>query len=386
MNWLKQTYDLPLKLLLANVAGTQEPIYGPDAIQPVSKQAEKTPYTELKKEDLKWRAPQYTSVETQTFYMMADDGTLAWVQVIYNNIAGLHTTCQFNTKIYSLDGSAPHLWHSDTLYNHLFDPDMYSFGADNLALTLNEAGDAYTIKSAVNENSLVNLTFARKAPGVVIGENGTSYFGTDHANPWGSMSHAFWPRCTVEGTITTKEKTFDLKGLGFYSFALQGMKPHHAAARWNFVNFQGPSYSAWLMEFTTPPSYGSTVVSVGGVVKDDKILYAGSTNTATHLETHTDSDNDWPEPKSIKFTWDGKGKEGNELHAELEGSLGKRLDRIDVMYELPGFVKSFVGSVAGTKPYIYQYSPQDKLTLKVKEGETEVSEQGSMFSEATFIS
>lgn len=105
---------------------------------------------------------------------------------------------------------------------------MYSFGADNLALTLNEPGDAYTIKSAVNENSLVNLTFSRKAPGVVIGENGTSYFGTDHANPWGSMSHAFWPRCTVEGTITTKEKTYDMKGLGFYSFALQGMKPHHA--------------------------------------------------------------------------------------------------------------------------------------------------------------
>lgn len=154
------------------------------------------------------------------------------------------------------------------------------------------------------------------------------------------------------------------------------------------------------MEFITPPSYGSTLVSVGGVVKDDKILYAGSTNSAKHLETHNDSENDWPEPKSVKFTWDGKD---NELHAELEGPLGKRLDRIDVMYELPGFVKSFVGSVAGTKPYIYQvnitkalrtvcmltrrqYSPQDKLTLKVKEGETEFSEQGSMFSEATFIS
>jgi len=135
------------------------------------------------------------------------------------------------------------------------------------------------------------------------------------------------------------------------------------AARWNFVNFQGPSYSAWLMEFTTPPSYGSTVVTVGGVVKDDKILYAGSTNTATHLETHTDSDNDWPEPKSIKYTWDGKGKEDNELHAELEGSLGKRLDRIDVMYELPGFVKSFVGSVAGTKPYIYQVSIHPDVVL-----------------------
>ncbi|KAI7970651.1 hypothetical protein EIK77_003051 [Talaromyces pinophilus] len=145
------------------------------------------------------------------------------------------------------------------------------------------------------------------------------------------------------------------------------------AARWNFVNFQGPSYSAWLMEFTTPPSYGSTVVSVGGVVKDDKILYAGSTNTATHLETHTDSDNDWPEPKSIKFTWDGKGKEDNELHAELEGSLGKRLDRIDVMYELPGFVKSFVGSVAGTKPYIYQVSNHPSVVIYLANSMTVLS-------------
>jgi hypothetical protein len=72
---------------LASVAGTQEPIYGPDAIQSVSKQAEETPYTELKKEDLKWVAPQYTSVETQTFYAMADNGGLAMVQIIYSNVA-----------------------------------------------------------------------------------------------------------------------------------------------------------------------------------------------------------------------------------------------------------------------------------------------------------
>lgn len=111
-----------------------------------------------------------------------------------------------------------------------------------------------------------------------------------------------------------------------------------------------------MMEFTTPPSYGSTVVNVGGVVKEDKILYAGSTNSATHLETHTDSENDWPEPKSINFTWKGKGKEVDSVHAVLEGSLGNKLDRIDVMYELPGFVKSFVGSVSGARPYIYQVS------------------------------
>jgi hypothetical protein len=71
---------------LADVAGTQEPIYGPEAIQPVTKQAEKTPYTELTKNDLKWKAPQHTCVETQTFYLMADNGALCFLQVIYSNV------------------------------------------------------------------------------------------------------------------------------------------------------------------------------------------------------------------------------------------------------------------------------------------------------------
>jgi hypothetical protein len=268
----------------------------------------------------------------------------------------------------------------------MFDENMLSFGADNLALTLNEEGTAYTIKSAVNEDSLVNLTFTRAAPGFVVGKDGTSYFGTDPANPWGSMMHAFWPRCRVEGTITTKEKTYDLTGRGLFIHAIQGMKPHHAAARWNFVNFQTPSYSAVMMEYTTPPSYGSTVVNVGGIVKDDEIIYAGATNSATHTASAHDADSDWPAPTSIKWVWDGKSKDEKDVHAELEGPLGDRLDRIDVMAEVPGFVKTIAGSVAGTRPYIFQYSPQEKLSLKLKIGDEEFSEEGSMFSEATFIS
>lgn len=149
---------------------------------------------------------------------------------------GIHTTCQFNSKIFAPNGDAPHIWHSDTLQNPMFDESMYSFGADNLALTLNEEGTTYTLKSAVNEDSLVNLTFTRLAPGFVVGKDGTSYFGTDPQNPWGSMRHAFWPRCSVEGTIITKEKTYDFKGRGFFVHALQGMKPHHAGKLLSFVS------------------------------------------------------------------------------------------------------------------------------------------------------
>lgn len=110
------------------------------------------------------------------------------------------------------------------------------------------------------------------------------------------------------------------------------------------------------MEYTTPPSYGSTTVCVGMIAKDGEIVRAGCDSTATHLKSAGDPVNDWPAPSEAKFTWSGKTKDGKELTAVLEGALGERLDRIDVMAEVPGFVKKIVQTAAGTKPYVYQVS------------------------------
>lgn len=127
----------------------------------------------------------------------------------------------------------------------MFDTDMMSVGGDNLAITLNENGDAYTIKSALNETCLVNITVSRAAPGFVAGKNGTSTFGTDPEKPWGKMQHAFWPRCNAEGTITTPDRDIDFKGRAFFVHALQGMKPHHAG-KFSFTPF---SYFLLLLLF-----------------------------------------------------------------------------------------------------------------------------------------
>lgn len=140
------------------------------------------------------------------------------------------------------------------------------------------------------------------------------------------------------------------------------------------------------MEFTTPPSYGETVVGVGAVVTDSEIVFAGASPLmkAEHTEVKGDKDNDWPEPGAVAFAWDGKTKDGKEAHAELQGSLGPRIDRVDVMGELPKFVKQIVAGTAGTKPYIYQFGP--KLPLKLKIGDEEIEEEGQLFMESTFIS
>ena len=110
------------------------------------------------------------------------------------------------------------------------------------------------------------------------------------------------------------------------------------------------------MEFTTPAAYGSTIVNVGGLAKDGEIITAGSLNSATHAVVKEDPENEWPEPASVKFLWGGKTKDGKDVSAVLEGSLGERLDKVDVMEKVPGFIKNLVGGVVGTKPYIYQVS------------------------------
>ena len=296
-----------------------------------------------------------TNVETATFYFMTDEGVTALAQIIYSNVAGIHTTAQFNSKIFDHDGPGKHLWCSDPLSNYGFDDAQTGFFADSVAVELNADGDTITIKSASNEGNLVNMTVKRSAPGFQIGKDGTSYFGTDPANPWGSMFHRFWPRCTVTGKMQTEKKTYDMKGRGLFSKALQGMKPHHAAAKWNFIYFNTPSYTALLMEFTTPASYGHTTVSLGGIAKDGEIVYAGSMS-AKHSKTETDAECNWPEPKAIELEWRGNGPTGKPIAASLTGDLPQRTDRVDVLSHIPSLVKSIVGGVVGTRPYIYQVS------------------------------
>lgn len=120
------------------------------------------------------------------------------------------------------------MWNSDPLSNHYFDKEKYCFHADKCFIDLSEDGSYITVKSMTSPKCVVDLKFTRAAPGFMVGKNGTTYFGTDHKNPWGSMRHAFWPRCNVEGSFMTQRGEVRMDGRGIFIHALQGMKPHHA--------------------------------------------------------------------------------------------------------------------------------------------------------------
>lgn len=139
-----------------------------------------------------------------------------------------------------------------------------------------------------------------------------------------------------------------------------------------------------MMEYTTPPSYGSTIVNVGGLATDGKLIFADVGGSATHTQVIGDPENNWPEPGAASYKWVGVTKDGKTANVDVSGSLGSRLDRVDVMAEVPKFVKQIVASAAGTKPYIYQYAPLMKV--KVTIGDEVKEDEGVLFTEATFIS
>ncbi|KAI5955758.1 SVF1 [Candida jiufengensis] len=370
---------------ISAVAGTAEPEYGPDAIHPITTRINNKDTSNYHRittaKDFEWLSPNYTNVETQTFYF-TDLATknVGFAQIIHSNVMGVHTTAQFTFRLYNISDPTINIWTSTKLEN--FKIEGSNFYADNLKLELID-NKKYILKSFVNKESIVEFEMERNTDGIIFGEDGMTLYGDDINQPWGSMRHVFWPRCNINGKIITKKygEIKILNGLTMFVMALQGMKPHHAAKSWNFLNFQSSNYSAIQMEFTTPKSYNTTKINIGIIIENDKILYATINNDVIHIDSKHDSVG-WPVPKSIEFKYiDPVTK--NDL-AIVSGPLQNLIERVDVMAEIPQFVKNIVSGVAGAKPYIYQYSNEFEISLL--ENQKNSKEKGIGYTEVTFIS
>ncbi|QIW99144.1 hypothetical protein AMS68_004662 [Peltaster fructicola] len=368
-----------------NAVGLTDKHHGAAALHSVKAQTAETPYTVLKKEDEKWEIIDNTCVECKTFYITTDSGKLALVQIIYSNVLNVKKAGQIGVKVFSDDKAKPHVWHSDMVSDYQFVNDKYDFTSPKCSHKISEDGKTYTVKSTVNPACTVDLKFTQLAPSFMVGKDGTTYFGEDIKKPTGKMKHTFWPRAHVEGVIITKDGHMDMAGKAMFVHVVQGVKPHFAAARWNFAHFQSPTYSALSMEYITPPSYDNTVVSVGCVATDGKIIIANANSTATHVRAVTDPDTGLPEPKAVTYAWFGKSDEGKDVTAEIKADFQEqRLDRIDIMDEIPKFLRGVITGAMGARPFIYQWGPLVNIT--VNDGGNIKEEQGRLHCEATFIS
>lgn len=141
----------------------------------------------------------------------------------------MRKTGTVNVKLFNEETGKSHVWDTDELKSWSFSEDGFNFKGDYSSADLSDDGTSYTLHTKNDRVGVAaDLVFTQAAPGFKVGADGTSYYGTDPAKPWGRMTHHFWPRCTVSGTITGNGATTNINGIGMFAYALQGMKPHFA--------------------------------------------------------------------------------------------------------------------------------------------------------------
>jgi hypothetical protein len=224
--------------------------------------------------------------------------------------------------------------------NFKLSPDRRSATAENMSITLNPECNKYTVNLTHSTELIVSFEFERVDRGFKIGE-GKTYFGQDKST--GFVEHKFWPKGNVKGNIIVDGRAFDVTGVGLFVHAIQGMRPHLIASRWNFVSFQSDDASLSMCEFETTPYYGSKKVNQGSLTVANKLVGVSVKNKAQFLETMLDPDTQYNIPTKIKYTWEGTTLETNEnFSVSLNIKLDVLMDKIDVLNEIPYFLKKIV--------------------------------------------
>ena len=330
------------------------------------------------------------------------------------------------------------IWKSKNVDGFVVLDDRRSCKSNMFSVTFKDNGDGteqYDVQANLDIN--VQLMYTMKRPSGAYGwklgpgdQGGVSYFGENTRSPDGYVVHRFWPYTHTSGMIVVDGQGIEVTGQGMMVQAIQGMRPNLVAARWNFGNFQSTEHggvSAVLMEFSTIGGYGKAkdsprvpqTVTIGSIVYQGQLIaVVGATREAkldgsavssqsdtrtVHHDCAHDSDTGYLVPQRIEFVLDGPAIVSDEpskdkrVHANVSVPLGSPnamnglISKVDVLAEIPYFVRKIVNYVAGTKPYIYQTLNPGTLQLSLPAGMPGASDSpleihGIVFEEHTFIS
>ena len=70
--------------------------------------------------------------------------------------------------------------------------------------------------------------------------------------------------------------------------------------------------------------------------------------------------------KAITFNFDGLSDDNKKVVGKVHGDLITLVERVDVMAEIPQFIKNIATGVSGTKPYIYQFC--NDMEIEIDDG------------------
>ncbi|CAJ0748371.1 165_t:CDS:2 [Entrophospora sp. SA101] len=288
-----------------------------DNIHVASDLAKNQLYSDVAPEDLKWTLASGSSTETQTFYLSTKEGHFAFVQMIHSNIGLWYPTIQFTARFF---GEGINTFKSVNMSNFKLSEDRCSASADNMSIELNPEHNKYKVSLQHEQELIVSFEFERVDRGYKIGE-GKTYFGVDRSS--GFVEHKFWPKGIVNGTFVVDGRKFDVSGTGLFVHAIQGMRPHLIASKWNFINFQSDISSLSMCEFEATPYYGGVKVNQGDPPNSKSVEVCRKNNVAIDHRARKISKKDFDEFDYVLCMDDANLLDANRIKPEASKSIVK---------------------------------------------------------------
>ncbi|KAF9586042.1 putative cell survival pathways protein [Lunasporangiospora selenospora] len=339
-------------------------------------------FTELTTKDLEWTIAPTSSTETQTFYYVSDEGYFGHIQLIHSNLGiwGVPASIQMTARF---RGNGINKLFSVNLAKFELTPDKLSVTTDKITIKLSPDGKSYSISVSHAPELIISLTFEKVATGFMIGE-GKTFFGD------GYVSHKFWPSCKVSGMVLVDGKANELTGEGTLIHAVQGMRPHLVASKWNYVDFVGKDTvtdakgKLCLMQYTTPEYYGAVTVTQGSLTLNGELIAVSVENRAEFVTTALDEETGYNPPTEVNYIWEGKtlGADAKPFKAVLNVKPRVLCQKVDLLSEMPWALRKAVSAFVA-KPIIYQWLDEASATVKI--GDKEQTLAGKIYHESTFV-
>ncbi|KND01341.1 uncharacterized protein SPPG_03153 [Spizellomyces punctatus DAOM BR117] len=334
--------------------------------------------TEVPLEKLKW-VLEPSATEANTFYVHPKAGGMVLVQIAYSTMSW-SPSVQVSAAYHGADGSKKR--HTASLSGSSFRPaeDGISVTCENMSVQFDASKKSYHVTLNAAPAMVIDFNFEAVDGFCQVNEGKVPFNHTDISV--GYVSAQFIPKGRVTGNVIVDGKLHDIEGTGLYVKALQS-KPQ-CAARWSFANFQTEKDALLMYQYELCRGYGYDfdARSEGALVLDNKIVAVTLNNFATLLNKSYDSFSGYEVPSEVSYRWEGEAKDGRPVKIEMKVALTHLLDKIDLLSELPFFVRKFIQTCI-TAPFVYQWFEDASASVTIGE-ETHIL-KGKLFHENAFL-
>lgn len=385
--------------------------------------------------ELRWQLKSASWLtEARTFYLISEAGEVLFIQIAYTNSGWLPAQCQVSASYFDARKAEEALdngWqtcqkmrrsrskndpkrgedgHVTETVTHpagkmRISSSKTSFKIGNAEIRV--AGPRLDATHAIpqgklsQENSVpaikclyegkfmtMELTMEMSEDAARFGD-GNLTFGDENASD-GYIQMVFVPGLRAQGILTIDGQPRDFTAVGMGLHQIQGIRPNQVATRWNTFLFISDAHPTtgyftilFLIQISTPSSYGGEAVNYGIVHRNDRLLALSWDNQLQTFSPAIDTRSGYYLPQELDLHWQGHTADGVAFTADCHIHPHTLIDRINLLDLLP-FVARKIVQTFFTKPYVYQWIDRTQLTLEI-EGEERQVVEGWILHEATIL-